>query len=130
MSRKQFTLGKQRVLVAALALGTSGIALADDSSMNPFTGDSYAYFNGGQNFPYGKPVLDSSPSTSHPTQPQDALSFQQQHFPFKLVVDNAPSTFRARPPHDRLPSIYGMMPSETSARAATNEADVATSLTN
>ena len=80
MSRKQFTLGKQRVLVAALALGTSGIALADDSRMNPFTGDSYAYFNGGQNFPYGKPVLDSSPSTSHPTQPQDALSFQQQHF--------------------------------------------------
>jgi hypothetical protein len=24
----------------------SGVALADDSSMNPFTGDSYAYFNG------------------------------------------------------------------------------------
>jgi hypothetical protein len=82
MSRKQYSLGKQLVLAAALALGTSGIALADDSGMNPFTGDSYAYFNGGQNFPYGKPVLDDAPSTYRPSYPQDALTYQQQHFPF------------------------------------------------
>jgi len=29
----------------ALALGTSGVALADDSSMSRFGGDSYVYFN-------------------------------------------------------------------------------------
>lgn len=46
-----------RSLAAALlAIGISGIALANrgggdsgDSSMNPFTGDSYAYFHGGHN---------------------------------------------------------------------------------
>ena len=49
ISRKHYSLSKQVVAAAALALGASGVALADDSSMNPFTGDSYAYFNGGQN---------------------------------------------------------------------------------
>jgi hypothetical protein len=41
---------------ASLAIGISGVALANrgggdsgDSSMNPFTGDSYAYFHGGHN---------------------------------------------------------------------------------
>jgi hypothetical protein len=46
-----------RLLAAAsLAIGGSGVALANrgggdngDSSMNPFTGDSYAYFHGGHN---------------------------------------------------------------------------------
>jgi hypothetical protein len=32
-------------VVAVVALGVSGSALADDSSMNPFTGDSYKFFN-------------------------------------------------------------------------------------
>ena len=45
MSRKQYSLSKQLVVAAALALGTSGGALADDSSMSRFGGDSYAYFN-------------------------------------------------------------------------------------
>ena len=45
MSRKQYSLSKQLVVAAALALGTSGVALADDSSMSRFGGDSYAYFN-------------------------------------------------------------------------------------
>jgi hypothetical protein len=41
---------------ALLAFGMSGVAVANrgggdsgDSSMNPFTGDSYAYFHGGHN---------------------------------------------------------------------------------
>jgi len=42
MSRKQHSLSEQLVVAAALALGTSGVALADDSSMNMWTGDSYA----------------------------------------------------------------------------------------
>ena len=43
------------LLAVALTAGMSGVAVADfggdsgDSSMNPFTGDSYAYFHGGHN---------------------------------------------------------------------------------
>jgi hypothetical protein len=45
MSRKPYSLSKQLVVATALALGMSGVALADDSSMSRFGGDSYAYFN-------------------------------------------------------------------------------------
>ena len=45
MSRKQYSQSKQLVVAAALALGASGVALADDNSMSRFGGDSYAYFN-------------------------------------------------------------------------------------
>jgi hypothetical protein len=41
-------LMKKLVLAGALALGVSGMACADDSSMNPFTGESYNAFNGGK----------------------------------------------------------------------------------
>src|SRR5580765_3218164 len=49
MYRKPYSLSKQLAVATALALGASSLALADDSSMNPFTGDSYRYFNGGHN---------------------------------------------------------------------------------
>jgi hypothetical protein len=45
MFRKPYALKQQFVVATALALGASGIALADDSSMRRFGGDSYAYFN-------------------------------------------------------------------------------------
>ena len=48
MSRINFSLSKQLVMASALALGASGVALADDSNMNQASGDSPAYFNGGQ----------------------------------------------------------------------------------
>ena len=55
MFRKQYSLSKQFMVAAALALGTSGVALADDNSMTRFGGDSYAAFNmdkpGGNNAP-------------------------------------------------------------------------------
>src|SRR4051812_45107705 len=35
---------KRAIIASALTLGASGIALADDSSMSLFTGDSYRYF--------------------------------------------------------------------------------------
>ena len=75
MSRKPYSLSKQLVVVTALALGASSLALADDSSMNPFTGDSYKYFNGGhtlgQTARFNGPVfsnapVDSSWRQSHP----------------------------------------------------------------
>src|SRR4029077_10536712 len=47
MSRKLYSLSKQLIVATTLALGASSVALADDSSMNPFTGESYKYFNGG-----------------------------------------------------------------------------------
>jgi hypothetical protein len=49
MSGRQYLLTRQLLTVTVLALGVSGIALADDSSMNPFTGESFVYFNGGRN---------------------------------------------------------------------------------
>jgi hypothetical protein len=49
MFGRQYLLTTQLVIATALALGVSGIALADDSTMNPFTGESFVYFNGGQN---------------------------------------------------------------------------------
>ena len=45
MSHKPYSMSKQLVVAAALALGASGVALADDNSMSRFGGDSYAYFN-------------------------------------------------------------------------------------
>jgi hypothetical protein len=45
MFRKQHSRSQQLIAAAALVLGGSGVALADDSSMSRFGGDSYAYFN-------------------------------------------------------------------------------------
>jgi hypothetical protein len=49
MFGRQYLLTRRLVTATALALGVSGVALADDSSMNPFTGESFVYFHGGQN---------------------------------------------------------------------------------
>ena len=42
------TVAKRFILAAALAVATTGVALADsgDNGMSPWTGDSYAAFNG------------------------------------------------------------------------------------
>jgi hypothetical protein len=74
MSRKPYSLSKQLVVAAALALGASGVALADDNSMNPFSGDSYKYFNGynlGEPGQFKRPVFSRAPADptwrqSHP----------------------------------------------------------------
>ncbi len=78
MSSKPHSLNKQLVMATALALGASSVALADDNSMNPFTGDSYKYFNGGHtlgergqfNGPvFSKAPMDPSWRQSHPNGP-------------------------------------------------------------
>ena len=75
MSRKPYSLSKQVLIATALALGVSSVALADDSSMNPFTGDSYRYFSGartpGEPGRFDRPVFstaaaDPSWRQSHP----------------------------------------------------------------
>jgi hypothetical protein len=56
---------KQIVLAAGLVAGATGlgVARADDSSLNPFTGESYAAFNGGDNRPaVVNPAFDTAPS--------------------------------------------------------------------
>ena len=54
---------KNVALAAALAFGAAGAAHADDSSMNPFTGESYAGFNSGANLPAAtNPSFNSAPS--------------------------------------------------------------------
>ncbi|HWZ73785.1 MAG TPA: hypothetical protein VN326_20190 [Casimicrobiaceae bacterium] len=61
---------KSIVVAVALVAGVSGIARADDSSLNPFTGDSYAYFNRGT-LPRGdKPVFDKTSSAWRQANPK------------------------------------------------------------
>ena len=115
--KSKFSTLKSIVVAAALTAGVSGFAHADDSSMNMWTGDSYAYFNGGKDFPYGRPVLDNSPSTYRATPPQDPMAFQRQHFPFANSVENN-AVANSRPvfhPHDELPSSYAEAPIVKSA---------------
>jgi hypothetical protein len=54
---------KKVVLAVALAAGSAGLARADDSSMNPFIGDSYSYFNGGNLPQQANRTYDRSAST-------------------------------------------------------------------
>lgn len=56
MHRKATSRGVRVFVAAAFAIGLPATAMADrgggdsgDSSMNPFTGDSYAYFHNGHN---------------------------------------------------------------------------------
>ena len=66
MSRKQQSIVKQLAVAAALAFGASSVALADDSSIGRFGGDSYAYFN-------NQPI-DKSPSPWRQANPQGTSS--------------------------------------------------------
>lgn len=68
MSIKPYSLGKHLAIAGALAFGISGIALADDSSMNPFTGDFYGELHRGQAL--GNSKLARTPQTA----PTDAMA--------------------------------------------------------
>ena len=74
----KFSIVKTIVVAAALAAGISAMARADDSSMNPFTGDSYAYFNGGNLPKIGNPVYDKSPSSWRQSNPNGLSESQFQ----------------------------------------------------
>ena len=68
MFRKQHSLSKQLAVAVALALGASGVALADGNSMSRFGGDSYAYFNR----PVPRTAADPAWRQSHPIGLTDA----------------------------------------------------------
>jgi hypothetical protein len=133
------------IVVAALVAGFSGMARADDSSMNPFIGDSYAYFNGGNLPKIGNPVFDNSASSwrqSHPnglTETQlQILSSETAGYRFNgtPAIDKAPSSFAESHPHGlserELQALSSEAPawqlpkgSATTALASTNDAAVA-----
>ena len=124
---------KSIVVAVALVAGVSGMARADDSSMNPFTGDSYAYFN--------SQVIDKSPSAWRQANPSgiserqlEALSSEALGNDFQRpTFDKAPSTWRQANPHGLSERQFEALSSEgaawhstiqspTSAVASTNEA--------
>ena|SRR6266404_8951989 len=49
MSHPNLSLRKKLVVALALAFGATAVAFRDDGRMSPLTGDSHAYFHGGQN---------------------------------------------------------------------------------
>ena len=135
---------KSIVVTAALVAGVSGIARADDSSMNPFTGDSYAYFNGGDLPQHGKPVFDKAPSSwrqSHPNglSERQLQALSSESAPYDLNApsfDKAPSSWRLSHPNGLSEREFQALSSEapawqlpnqsaTSALASTDEAAVA-----
>ena len=137
---------KNVALIAALVAGVSGMARADDSSMNPFTGDSYADFDGANLPKIGNPVYDKSPSAWRQSNPDGASERQLQS-----LTTFAPMVYKPAPVFDDAPSGWlqshpnglserelqalsseasGWHPSDksaTSARTSTNDATDVTS---
>jgi hypothetical protein len=90
------------VLVAVLAAGVSGMARADDSSMNPFTGDSYAYFNGGYDRPQiANATFDKASSVWRQANP-NGLSERQ----LQAISSEAPAYALSTPIFDTAPSAW------------------------
>src|SRR6266581_3140117 len=122
MNRKVSML-KSMVVAVALVAGASGIARADDSSMNPFTGDSYAYFNGGDLPRGGKPVFDKAPSAWRQANPNglserqlEALSSEALANDFQRpTFDKGPSEWRQENPHGLSERDMQALSSEASA---------------
>ena len=92
----KFSKMKTVVVIAALVAGVSGAARADDNSMSIWTGDSYAAFNGGKDFPYGQPVFNTAPSTFHETNPNGLSDRQYQALSNEDPVWQIPNPDAAR----------------------------------
>jgi hypothetical protein len=141
---------KTVVVVAALVAGVSGVVRADNS-MSMWTGDSYAAFNGGRNFPYGSPALNMAPSTFTQTNPNglserdyQALSNEDPIWQTpdpdaarQLAATDTATAWRMSHPHGFTAREYEaiaansvgipwrLTPADTAAIAAENEAAVA-----
>lgn len=84
MSHNKYAVSTSLLIAAALAVGTSNLAFADDSSMRRFGGDSYAYFNQ----PSSAVAADPSWRQSHP----DGISTQE----FQVLSSSALSAAATR----------------------------------
>jgi hypothetical protein len=81
---------KKVVLAVALAAGSVGLARADDSSMNPFIGDSYSYFNGGNLPQQSNPAYDNSTSAWRQQHP-DGMSVREMQIAMGCFGRDVPS---------------------------------------
>ena len=103
----RFSMMKSVAVAVALAAGLSAIARADDSSTNPFTGDSYAAFNGGNLGHISKPPFVKTPSSWRQANPNglserqlEALSSEALANDFQRPsFDKAPPSFAQSHPH-------------------------------
>ena len=103
----RFSMMKCIAVAVALAAGLSGIARADDSSTNPFTGDSYASFNGGNLGHITKPPFFKTPSSWRQANPNGLSERQLETLSSEALAndfqrpsfDKAPSTWRQANPH-------------------------------
>jgi hypothetical protein len=117
---------EESVLAAALVVGASGVARADDSSMNPFTGESYAYFNGGYDRPaIANSTFDNAPSAWRQSNPNGLPERVLQSYSApgegwhldKPVFASAPTdpTFKQKHPNGLTESELQALSSEASA---------------
>jgi hypothetical protein len=146
----KFSKMKLIAVIAALVAGVSGAARADDNSMSIWNGDSYAAFNGGRDFPYGKPTFNTAPSAFRQTNPNglsereyQALSSEDPEWQIpnpdaarQLAATDAATEWRQGHPHglsDREyqalsneDPVWQLTPAESSRIAAGGYAPVAT----
>jgi hypothetical protein len=123
----KFSIVRSIAVAAALVAGASGMARADDNSTNPFTGESYAYFNGcnlGQNC---KPAFDKAPSAwrqSHPNglTGNQIAALSTSVFKPAPVLDNAPSAWRQSHPSGLSGPQFAALGSEAITARPTNDA--------
>jgi hypothetical protein len=138
----KFSMMKSIVVAVALAAGMSGIARADDSSMSPFTGDSYAYFNGGNlGHITNPPAFARGPSAWRQSNPNGltnrdfaALGSEETAARFNPpVLASAPAdpTWRATHPNGLTNAEFAALGSEEiAARQAPHQATTALASTN
>jgi hypothetical protein len=150
----KFSKMKIVAAIAAFAAGVSGAAYADDNSMSIWTGDSYAAFNGGKNFPYGNPVISTAPSTFRETNPSGLSDRQYQALSSEdpvwqipnpdasrqLAATNTATAWRQSHPsgltdreYQALSNedpVWQLTPGDTSRIAAANDAAVAKTASN
>ena len=90
-------IGKAAWLAALVAAG-AGVAHADDSSLSPFIGDSYAAFNGADRPAIANPRFDNAPSAWRREHP-DGLSERalQAYSSSAEAWNHNPPTYSAAP---------------------------------
>ena len=108
MFRKPYSLSRQLVLAAALALGASSVALADDNSMNPSTRE----LNSGQNHEnLNMTAQNPSPQAKEPVSTQPEKVAQANESKTRPVFGRTPVTSPAyRSPW--MPTWYNQFPGQ------------------
>jgi hypothetical protein len=123
MSRKLYTLMKSVVVAGVLGLGASGVASADDSSMNPFQGESYRDFNGGNDRSQSaNPTFDQAPSEWQRTHPEGVPERVFQSYSAWGTAWKDPPVFAAAPSDPSFQQTHPNGMSEREYQALSSEA--------